>query len=239
MSPNRDQSVRILAVGAHPDDIEFACGGVLLAEAARGSEISLLVCSRGESGSNGPPDEREAEARQAAELLGAQLTLIELGGDSHLEYANKNALALARQIRSAKPSILLSSVTTPAQHPDHAVIGSLCRDAARFARYGGIAELRDLAPHSIQHHLGYAVTPGAEPPGISLRVDISAHFATWVQLMECHRTQLQTRAYVELQTARARLLGQEAGVEYAQALFPSDHLLLNSLGQLPPSIRLF
>ena len=41
---------RILAIGAHPDDIEFGCGGVLLAEAARGNKISLYVCSRGEAG---------------------------------------------------------------------------------------------------------------------------------------------------------------------------------------------
>src|SRR5215211_6052908 len=99
--------MRILAVGAHPDDVEFACGGILLAEAARGSEIFLLVCSRGESGSNGTLEEREAETRHAAELLRAQLTFIELGGDAHLEYSNRSALALARQIRSAKPDILL------------------------------------------------------------------------------------------------------------------------------------
>ncbi|MFN2509733.1 MAG: PIG-L family deacetylase, partial [Chthoniobacterales bacterium] len=49
--------LRILAIGAHPDDIEFGCGGILLGEAARGSEIFLCVCSRGESSSNGTPDE--------------------------------------------------------------------------------------------------------------------------------------------------------------------------------------
>ena len=59
-----DSKLRILGVGAHPDDLEFGCGGVLLAEAARGSEISLCICSRGEAGSNGTPNEREAEARE-------------------------------------------------------------------------------------------------------------------------------------------------------------------------------
>lgn len=231
--------MKILAVGAHPDDVEFACGGVLLTEAARGSEIFLLLCSRGESGSNGTPEEREAEARTAAKQLGAQLEFIELGGDSHIENANSNALAIARQIRNARPNILLSSVTSPDQHPDHAVVGSLCRDAARFARYGGIAELRDLAPHALEHHFQYTVTPAAEPRGLSVRVDISAQFAAWLKLMECHRTQLQTRGYIELQTARAQLLGQEAGVAYAQALFPCDHLFVDSLGEMPRSIRLF
>ncbi len=57
--------------------------------------------------------------------------------------------------------------------------------------------------------------------------------------MECHQTQLRTRNYIELQTARARLLGLEAGVEYAQALFPTDDFLVETLGDLPPSVRLF
>ncbi len=57
--------------------------------------------------------------------------------------------------------------------------------------------------------------------------------------MECHKTQLRTRDYIELQTARARLLGVQAGVDYAQALFMSDHLLVKTLAELPPSIRLF
>ena len=57
--------------------------------------------------------------------------------------------------------------------------------------------------------------------------------------MECHQTQLRTRRYIELQTARARLLGLEAGVEYAQALYPTDDLLIKNLAKLPASVRLF
>lgn len=232
--------MRILASGAHPDDLEFACGGILLVEAARGSEIFLRICSRGEAGTNGTPAEREAEARAAAELLRSDIAFLEFGGDSHIEPNNANALALAREIRAVKPDVLLSSVTTGDQHPDHATVGKLARDAARFARYGGIAELRDLESHTVAHHLQYAVTPAAEPRDRSrIRVDISAHFEKWIALMECHPTQLRTRRYIELQTARARLLGVEAGVEYAQALFASDDLLLGSLAELPRSVRLF
>ncbi len=240
MSPNSDAPLRILAIGAHPDDIEFACGGILLAERTRGSDISLCICSRGESGTNGTPDEREAEARAAAEFLGAKIEFLDFGGDSHIELTTTNAIALARQIRMLKPDVLLSSVTSEDQHPDHAVIGKLARNAVRLARYGGIAELRDVAAHTAGRHLEYAVTPGAEPSDRRrIRVDISAHYEEWIALMECHQTQLRTRRYVELQTARARLLGVEAGVEYAQALFASDDLLVSSLAELPPSVRLF
>lgn len=232
---------RILAVGAHPDDVEFGCGGVLVAEAARGSHIAICVCSRGESGTNGTPDEREAEAKAAADVLGATLTFLDVGGDCRIEASPRNALGIAHQVRATKPDVLLAPVPSPDQHPDHAAVGHMCRDAARLARYGGIVALGDLPPHTITHLFGYAVTPGAEPatgtPGI--RVDISAHFDRWVELMECHRTQLRTRRYIELQAARARLLGIEAGVEYAQALFPSDDFLVSSLAELPRSVRLF
>jgi len=240
MSQISENSARILAVGAHPDDIEFACGGILLAEAARGSEVFLCVCSRGESGTSGTPDEREAEARRAAEMLGATLQFLDFG-DSQMAASNENALVLARQIRAVKPAVLLSSVTSLDQHPDHAVVGQLCHEAARFARFGGIAELRDCPSHAIAHHFEYAVTPKAEPSRdrLSVRVDISAHFARWIELMECHRSQLRTRNYVELQTARARLLGQEAGVDHAQALFLRDDLLVQTLAEVPASIRLF
>jgi LmbE family N-acetylglucosaminyl deacetylase len=236
MSP---KAKRIFAVGAHPDDIEFACGGILLAEAALGSEIFLCVCSRGESGTNGTPEEREDEARASADLLGAKIEFLDLGGDAHMEPARKNAFAIARQIRTVRPDVLLSSVTSADQHPDHHVVGSLARDAVRFARYGGIAELRDLTPHAIAQHFQYAVTPSAEPVGAKIRVDISAHYAKWLELMEYHRTQLRTRNYIELQTARARLLGVEAGVEYAQALFLADDFLVEWLAEIPPSIRVF
>lgn len=234
-------TLRILAVGAHPDDVEFGCGGILLVEAARGSEITLCVCSRGEAATNGTPEEREAEARAAAELLGTAIGFLDFGGDAHIEVSMANALTLARQIRSSKPDVLLSPVTSPDQHPDHAAVGQLCRNAARLARYGGLEALRDLPAHSLVHHFSYAVTPGAEPPRdrLVLRVDIRPQFERWVQLMECHRTQLRTRRYLELQTARARLLGLEAGVEYAQALFPRDDFLVENLGELPRSVRLF
>jgi LmbE family N-acetylglucosaminyl deacetylase len=232
---------RILAVGAHPDDIEFGCGGILLGEGARGNEILLCVCSRGEAGSSGTPDEREAEARQAAKILGAAIEFLDLGGDSHLDVSAAKSIVIARRIRAARPDVLLAPIPSPDQHPDHIVVSQLCRNAARLARYGGVVELRDLAPHAIRHHFEYAVTSGAEPDGknSTIRVDISAQFERWVGLMECHQTQLRTRRYLELQTARARVWGLEAGVEYAQALYATDDMMIASLAELPGSVRLF
>ena len=236
-----ESKLRLLAVGAHPDDIEFGCGGILLGEVARGSELALCVCSRGEAGSNGTPDEREAEARRAAQFLGATIEFLELGGDGHLEITVAYNIAIARQIRLSRPDILLAPVGSLDQHPDHAVVSQLCRNAARIARYGGMEELRDLPPHAIKHHFEYAITAEADSrrDQPTIRVDISAHLARWIELMECHQTQLRSRRYIELQTARARLLGVEAGVEHAQALYATDDMLVGSLAELPGSVRLF
>jgi len=236
-----DSKLRILGVGAHPDDLEFGCGGVLLAEAARGSDISLCICSRGEAGSNGAPDEREAEARSAAQILGAKIDFLEMGGDAHLEICAVNNIAMARQIRAARPDVLLSPVASSDQHPDHIVVNHLCRNAVRLARYGGLAELRDLSPHRIRRHLEYAITPsaGSGQEQRTIRVDISEYFARWVELMECHQTQLRTHRYIELQTARARLLGLGSGIEYAQALYVPDGFLVKNFSELPPSVHFF
>ena len=235
-----ETKTRILAVGAHPDDIEFGCGGVLLSEAARGSEIFVCVCSRGEAATNGTSDEREAEARAAAKLIGGTIELLEMGGDTRIDASVANAISIARRIRVTKPAILLMPVQSQDQHPDHNAVGIVCNRAARLARYGGVKELSDLVPHAVTHCLGYAVTPAAAPRDQAvLRVDISAQFERWVQLMECHQTQLRTRNYIELQIARARLLGVEVGVEYAQALFATDDFLFDNLSDLPKSVRLF
>lgn len=234
-----EEPLRILAIGAHPDDIEFGCGGILLQETGHGSEIHLCVCSRGEAGSNGTPDEREAEAVAAATMLEAELEFLDLGGDCRIEDRIANRLEMARVIRRIRPDVLLAPVATVDQHPDHTAVGEICRVAARLARYGGFEAL-ETPPHTIGQLLGYAITPSAEPrTGAAVRVDISEVFDRWVALMECHRTQLRTRRYVELQVARARVAGIEAGVEYAQRLFPDGDFLVRGLRALPGSVRLF
>ena len=116
------------------------------------------------------------------------------------------------------------------------------RDAARLARYGGLKELRDAAPHAIEQLYFYAVTPEAEPRDISpVLVDISAPeiIATWMASMEAHASQTNARNYVELQLTRARLLGARAGVGHAMALFPNDPLMIGSLAQVARAARKF
>ena len=232
----------LLAFGAHPDDIEFGCGGVIAVETRAGRPAHLVVCSRGEAATHGTPGQRTWEAEAAAVSLRATLEWLELDGDAHLELRVAHSLKLAAVIRRLRPALVLAPSLVANQHPDHARLGSLVRDAARLARYGGVAELRDLPPHAIAGLFYYAVTPEAEPRDITpVLVDVSDPeiMSTWTAAMQAHATQTGARQYVELQLIRVRLHGLRAGLDHAVPLFPNDPLVLSSLGQLGGSARRF
>ncbi len=229
------ESAWLLAFGAHPDDIEFGCGGVVARETQAGRSAHFVVCSRGESASHGTPDERTAEASAGAARLGASLEFVDLGGDAHMEHRLADVLMFAALIRRYRPAVLLAPTTVTNQHPDHAVVGALVRDAARLARYGGVAELKATPAHAISLLLYYAVAPEGEPSGVTpLVVDVSSPpvVAAWTASMEAHASQQRTRNYVELHLARARVLGLRAGVGHAMALFPNDPLVVGSLSEV-------
>ncbi len=230
----------LLAFGAHPDDIEFGCGGVIARETRAGRPVHFVVCSRGESGTHGTPAQRTAEARQAAKILGATLEFIRLDGDAHLEIRAAHALRLAAIIRRVRPGIVLAPTVEQNQHPDHWRLGTLVRDAARLARYGGLKELRRVPPHAIDQLFFYAVTPDAEPRDVTpVFIDVLDVQKIWIEAMEAHQSQLKTRPYHLLQMARASVLGQRLGVHLAMALWPNDPLVFGSLAPLGRSGRRF
>lgn len=241
-TPNSLKLPPLLAFGAHPDDIEFGCGGVIARETQAGRKVYFIVCSQGEAGTHGTPKQRLAEAKKSATLLGATIEFLKLDGDAHLALRPANAIKLAEVFRRIQPAVVLAPSFVENQHPDHACLGKLVRDAARLARYGGLKELRGRPPHAIQQLFFYAVTPEAEPSGIMpVLIDISAPeiMAAWTAAMKAHASQVSTRKYVELQLTRARLLGLRAGTGHATALFPNEPLLFGSLAEAGRAARQF
>lgn len=231
----------LVAFGAHPDDLEFGCGGVLASEARAGRPVHLVVCSRGEAGSYGTPEQREVEAQTAAAILGASIEFIELDGDAHLEVRAEHSIRLAAILRERMPSIVFAPSTAENQHPDHWRLGKIVRDAARLARYGGLKDL-EKKPHVIGQLYYYAVTAEAEPAGINpLIYDVSdeAILAAWKSAMEAHVSQVRARNYIELQLTRARLLGARGGIGHGIPLFPNDPLIIGSLEQASRGARRF
>jgi len=230
--------MKILAVGAHPDDVEFGCAPILIQEVRNGHEARILVTSKGEAASAGDPEERAQEAREAARIIGAAIQFVELGGDCHIDHNAANAMALAREIRRIKPEVILAPHLGENQHPDHSAVGKIMRDAARFARYGGLQDLEDLPPHPISSLYFYTITQVfVDPP--QLVVDVTAARESWEAAIQCHKSQMRTRNYLDLVMSRARTLGAAIGAEYAVGLWLNDPIRAGSLADLPLSSRYF
>jgi N-acetylglucosamine malate deacetylase 1 len=243
LMPNHPpEQAPLLAFGAHPDDIEFGCGAVIAVETRAGRMAHLVVCSRGESGTNGTPEERTLEAAQGAAIMGATIEFLQLDGDAHLEVRAAHAIRLADIIRRVRPAIVLAPSLVANQHPDHARLGQLVRDAARLARYGGLAELNDSPAHSIGQLFFFALTPDSEPRDVTpILFDVSAPeiITTWTDAMNAHVSQTRTRNYTEIQLTRARLNGLRAGVGHAIPLFPNAPIVVDTLAQLGRSASRF
>ena len=232
----------LLVFGAHPDDIEFGCGGIVVKEARAGRPVHLIVCSRGEAGTMGTPEIREAESQNAADILGASLEFIELDGDARLRSSAVHAITLAGVIRRIRPETVIVPTLTENQHPDHAHLGRLVRDAARLARFGGVSELKALTPHSIKSLFYYALSLEAEPNDLSaILYDVSDAdtLAAWVAAMEAHASQVGAKPYIEAQLTRARLRGLSAGIGHAIALFPADPIVVLGLEPVTTTARSF
>ena len=133
-------AMNLLAVGAHPDDIEFGCAPVLIKEIRKGNQVKLLVLSRGEAGTGGTPEIREQESREPPRASARASNFWISAAIANLEYTPDNRLPDRAEIRTFRPSIVLAPHIGENQHPDHAVVGKLTRDACRLARYGGILE---------------------------------------------------------------------------------------------------
>src|SRR5579864_5090897 len=104
----KKEATRILAIGPHPDDIEFGCAAILIKEIRKGNPVKLLLLSRGEAGTGGTPELREREASEAAKLMGAEIEFLDFGGDCHIEYTLANRLRIAAEIRRLRPSVVLA-----------------------------------------------------------------------------------------------------------------------------------
>lgn len=130
-----DQPLRILALGAHPDDCEWAAGGTAAKWAARGHHVRFVSLTNGDVGHwdkarVGAPlaKRRKAEVARAAEILGVETRVLDIP-DGHLTPSVENRKIVIGLIREWKADIVLSHRPCD-YHPDHRALGTLMQDAA-------------------------------------------------------------------------------------------------------------
>lgn len=225
---------RILAIHAHPDDIEFQCAGTLALLKQRGCPIVMATMTAGDCGSAElGPDEisavRREEARRSAELLGAEYVCMEFK-DLSICVDNDSRRRVTEVVRRARPDIVITA--PPVDYmSDHEMTSRLVRDATFNASCPNYRTQQwDPAPPTRQIPALYYVDPieGVDWYGASIVpdfvVDISATFDLKLQMLACHDSQ---RAWLRRQHGLDEYLegcrrwsarrGSEIGAAYGEA----------------------
>ncbi len=225
--------MRLLACGAHADDVEICCGGTVALAARLGYDVSILDLTAGELGSNGDPQMRAREADEAAELLGVSRRENAGLPDGHLNSADAGQRkVLVGWLRRLAPDLLLIP-PAKTRHPDHGEAHHLLKDAAFLAglrRYDVEGEAR--RPGSV---FQYMERQSFEP---SLYVDVSPVIEQKRQALLCYRSQfmraegtiptfINEKGFLDRITTRDRYFGGIAGCEFAEPFAGIEPLLLD------------
>ncbi len=216
--------VDILAFGAHPDDIEFGCGGILAKAIAEGHSVAMVDLTLGERGTNGTPEIRRQEALDAAAVLGVERVLLDFpdcGTQDNYESREK----LAAVIRHFKPKLVIGPYWKgEGQHPDHIALGAMLRNACRYARFAKV--LPEQSIHRPDGILHYPHPLFGQPDFL---IDVSDHIDIWTRMMECHRSQMKTFAFVEWVLSLASAAGVLIGKRYAQPLVKGNPIVVDDI----------
>ncbi len=175
----------VLAIMAHPDDVELTCGGTLLASVAKGRRVGIVDLSAGETGSRGTPEIRATEAQSAARILGAVVRENLQLPDAHLENTPRMREAVIRAIRTHRPAVVITHARQ-GRHPDHIAAAQLVRDACFLSGLKKLVpDLPAFRPRKVVHCMTYredAIAP-------SFVVDISAVFEQKLAAIACYTSQ--------------------------------------------------
>ena len=135
----------ILAIAAHPDDVELSCAGTLMVHAAQGMQVGVADLTRGELGTRGTPEIRAAEAQAAADLMGLAVRE-NLGlADGFFKNEKMEQLAIITAIRKYQPDIVLTNAIDD-RHPDHGRAAKLVADSCFLAGLRKIETIVDGQP---------------------------------------------------------------------------------------------
>lgn len=224
-----------LAVGAHPDDVEFGCGGTLAKWAAAGCRIHHLVCTDGSKGSWDPSTdtaqlvaERQEEQREASRRLGGLGDVTFLGWpDGELESGLRQRWEVAYAIRRVRPDVVLGHDPWRRWrlHPDHRHAGFLLTDGIVAARDPHFFPEQGEAPHRPTSLLLWEADEADHVE------DVTGHAGAKVAALLAHRSQWRSTMHItdpadpaqrdafearvtERLTAAGARIGADAGEEF-------------------------
>ena len=216
----------VIAVGAHPDDVEIAVGGTLAKLASQGYAVGIIDLTDGEPTPRSPgPEVRLAEAKLAADVLGAKVRVTLDLPNRRLFDTFESRVALAKEFRKYRPRLVLGfGDKTPLASPDHYQAMHITDAAVFYSRLTKWEHYFDGLPvHTISTHMYYTLAFGAHggPPGLGqLVIDIGDTLETKLASIRCYETQFPPeKAYIfERVRAFALQQGMVAGFSAGETL---------------------
>jgi bacillithiol biosynthesis deacetylase BshB1 len=233
----------ILAFGAHPDDVELGCAGTLLGAIAEGKKVGVIDLTKGELGTRGTISQRLSESQLASEVLGLSIRENLGMADGFFINNKEHQLIVIETIRRFQPSIIFCNAPED-RHPDHGRAASLIEEAAFLSglekiktSHEGIAQ-EAWRPTQVFHYIqSRSLTP-------NFVVDISKHIEKKMESIMAYQSQfynpnsnepdtfISSAAFLEFVKGRAKELGQQIGVQYAEGFITKKILGINSLNAI-------
>jgi len=235
--------LHILAIGAHPDDVELGCTGTLINHIRKGQPAGVLDLTEGELGSRGTVESRYKEAQDSAAVLGLSVRHNLRMADGFFTNDREHQLKIIRVLRRYQPDIVLANALAD-RHPDHGRAGRLIADACFFSGLRKIETEWDghpqqpWRPRRVFHYIQDRFT---EP---DLIVDISDSFEQKMEAIRCFKTQffnddsgepetyISNPSFLEKIRNRASQLGHRIGVKYGEGFHTESALGVMDLDQL-------
>ncbi len=192
------REVDVLAVGAHPDDVELGCGGTLLKLHGQGKRAGVIDLTRGELGSRGTPEQRTEEAGRAAALL--NLAFRENLGlpDGNVRVTEQTRLRMIEVLRATRPALVITHSATG--HPDHWEACRLVREAVHHA---GLARIDTGSERHRPDQVAFWIE-FRQNQAPQVVVDVSDVYDAKEELLRCYASQLHDPAAGQPETYLSR-----------------------------------
>jgi len=208
-----------LAIGAHPDDAEIGCGGLLIKMKELGYRTGVLHLTLGEMGSRGDAKTRAREIDRAAKVMGLDHVEVLDFKDCQVTDDYESRLKVAEALRRVRPKILLGPywAGTPGRglgHSDHITCGNLVLHAANFAHLAKLPIEGEAVEINRVFH--YFMPQDVMPTFV---VDVTDHIKGWMDAVKAHRSQFynpRTKKYdaIHFIEGMARNFGRMIRVKY-------------------------
>ena len=225
-----EEPVEVLAIGAHPDDVELAAGGTLATLALRGVRVGILDLTNGEPTPRGSPERRLQESHEAAALLGVATRIILDLPNRYLEDTVAARRQVAAVLRLLRPRLLLAHYWEDA-HPDHWAASALA-DAGRF--YGKLtrAELPG-EPYLVPRTFYFLASHLRLHRPVAFVCDVTLGWERKVAAVAAYRSQFQdneaARDVPQLVAQRDSYFGRLVGRPYGEPFFSREPLGVEDL----------